>query len=329
MSIGRIMTLLFLLAAAGVLTWFAVLRPRAELSRLSRPPALIAHRCGTADAPENTLTACRLAISYGVKKLWVSVQVTRDGIPVLYRPRDLAALTDGRGDIAQMPYAAVAELNAGWHFTETDASGAITHPYRNAPVHIPTLEDVIELLPDDVEFFIDIKTPDSARAAAAIAAVLQRHDLWKRSWIYSTLTANLRAFDRYPQARLFEAREETRRRLVTLAMEQRCPGAPRPGTHVGFELRREVEVTEPLTLGGGTTKASALLWNANAAACFCAAKGTQITLFGVNSEEDYRLAAELGADAVMVDSPKAASNYRLDSSSALQRLLSRWDWHGH
>ena len=323
MSIGRVMSLLLLLGAAGALIWFAVLRPRAALSRLSMPPALIAHRCGTADAPENTLTACRLALSYGVKKLWISVQITQDGIPVLYRPRDLSALTDGKGDIADMTYAQVVMFNAGWNFKEVNSRGAATYPYRNAPVHIPALEDVIELLPDDVEFFIDIKTADSARAAPAIAGVLQRHKWWNRAWICPALSANLRAFDRYPQARLFEAREETRRRLVTLALEQRCPGPPRPGTHVGFELRREVEVTEPLTLGGGTTKTSALLWNANAAACFSAAKGTQITVFGVNSEDDYRLAAELGADAVMVDSPKAASNYRLDSGNALRRLLSR------
>lgn len=320
MSIKLAIGILLLAAAATGLALFSASR----LPSMPSPPALIAHRCGTADAPENTLTACRLALSYGVKKLWVSVQITQDDIPVLYRPRDLSALTDGAGDIATTPYRTLARLNAGWHFKETGASGEVTYPYRNAPVPIPTLEDVIEALPEDVELFIDIKTPDAARAARAIAAVLQRRAFWARSWIYSTLAGNLRAFDAYPQARRFETREETRQRLLALALERRCSGAPRPGAHVGFELRRELEVTEPLTLGGGSSKVLALLWDARAMDCFNAAHGTRVVLFGINSESDYRTAAHLGADAVMVDSPKAATAYRLDGAGSLRRWLASW-----
>lgn len=327
MNVKCVMGMLLLLGAVAAMAGFAMTRPDIGMHVPARPPALIAHRCGTADAPENTLAACRLALSYGVKKLWVSVQITEDGIPVLYRPRDLSALTDGAGDIAHTPYRTLTKLNAGWHFKETTASGETTYPYRKAPVSIPALEDLIAILPQDAELFIDIKTPDSARAAKAIAEVLQRHEFWNRAWIYSTLADNLRAFDSYTQARRFETREETRQRLVTLALERRCLGAPRAGTHVGFELRRDMEVIEPLTLGGGSSKVSALLWNAEAIACFNAPRGTRITLFGVNSESDYRLAAKLGADAVMVDSPKAASAYRLDADSSLKRLLTRWGWH--
>ena len=320
MSIKLVIGILVFMAAAIGLALFSASRMHPATS----PPALIAHRCGTADAPENTLTACRLALSHGVKKLWVSVQITQDDIPVLYRPRDLSALTDGAGDIATTPYRTLSRLNAGWHFKETGASGEVSYPYRKAPVPIPALEQVIEALPEDAELFIDIKTPDSARAAKAIATVLQRHDFWSRSWIYSTLADNLRAFDAYPQARRFEAREETRRRLLTLALERRCTGAPAPGAHVGFELRRDMEVTEPLTLGGGSSKLVASLWDPPAMGCFNAAQGTRITMFGVNSEHDYRIAASLGADAVMVDSPRAAAAYRLDNSGPLRRMLARW-----
>ncbi|MGO4703575.1 glycerophosphodiester phosphodiesterase family protein [Dyella sp. 2RAB6] len=323
MSIRLAIGILLSCAITVALAWLAVERPFAGPPPL---PALIAHRCGTADAPENTLTACRLALSYGVKKLWVSVQVSRDGVPVLYRPRELAALTDGAGDVAEMSYASLANLNAGWHFQETGASGAVTYPYRNAPVHIPALEDLIEQLPEDVELFVDIKTPDAARAAQAIADVLQRHGMWNRTWIYSTLADNLRAFDSHAQAHRFEAREQTRQRLATLAMEQRCANPPAAGARIGFELRRAMEVTEPLTLGPGTSKVSALLWNARSMECFNAANGSHITLFGINSERDYQLAATLGADAVMVDSPKAASAYRPGASGPLRRLLARWGW---
>lgn len=310
MHIPRILSILLLVIVSVAAAWLVATHPGGASTYAPAPPSLIAHRCGTADAPENTLTACRLALSYGVRKLWVSVQITRDGIPVLYRPRNLSALTDSTGDIADLPYAELAKLNAGWQFKETGTSGQVTYPYRNTPVHLPTLDELADLLPRDAELYIDIKTPDSARAAKAVAEILQRHSLWDRSWIYSTLADNLRAFDAYPQARLFETREQTRQRLVALAMEQHCPGAPRPGAHVGFELRREMEVTEPLTLGAGTSKVSALLWSSRAMECFKAARGINVTLFGINSETDYRLATRLGADAVMVDSPRAASAYR-------------------
>jgi len=329
MSFKYILGILLLLGAVVAMIGWTTMRPGTALNEPAKPPALIAHRCGTADAPENTLTACRLSLSYGVKKLWVSVQVTEDGVPVLYRPRDLSALTDGAGDIAHTSYKTLTRLNAGWHFKEMGTSGEVTFPYRDRPVSIPSLEEVIALLPEDAELFVDIKTPDAVRASKAIADVLQRHKFWSRTWIYSTLADNLRAFDSYAQARRFETREETRQRLVSLAMEQRCPGAPHPGAHIGFELRRDMEVTEPLTLGGGTSKVSALLWNERAMACINATQGTRITLFGINNESDYRLAARLGADMVMVDSPRMASAYKLDHDSWPKRLLARWGWREH
>ncbi|MBT2118859.1 hypothetical protein KK141_11460 [Dyella sp. LX-66] len=325
MSIRLAVGVLLACALTVALAWLAVARPFAE-HQPHRPPALIAHRCGTADAPENTLAACRLAISYGVKKLWVSVQVSQDGIPVLYRPRDLSALTDGAGEVAQTPYAALVKLNAGWQFKETGASGAVTYPYRDTPVHIPALEDLIDQLPEDVELFIDIKTPDAARAAKAVADVLQRHLFWSRTWLYSTRADNLQAFGLNVRAQRFETREATRQRLVSLLLEQRCPESPPAGAQVGFELRRDMEVSESLTLGAGTSKVSALLWNERAMACFNVANGTRVILFGINSEPDYRVAAGLGADAVMVDSPKAASAYRLRDHGPLRRLLIHWGW---
>ena len=49
-------------------------------------PRIVAHRGGTGDYPENTLLACRKAIQNGADLLWLSVQLSRDGVAVLYRP---------------------------------------------------------------------------------------------------------------------------------------------------------------------------------------------------------------------------------------------------
>ena len=56
-------------------------------------PQLIAHRGGTGDAPENTLPAIKLALENHAEAIWVTVQLSRDGVPVLYRSSDLSALT--------------------------------------------------------------------------------------------------------------------------------------------------------------------------------------------------------------------------------------------
>ena len=68
------LTALCLLATAGA--WAA--------------PQLIAHRGGTGDAPENTLPAIKLALENNAEAIWVTVQLSRDGVPVLYRSRRIA-----------------------------------------------------------------------------------------------------------------------------------------------------------------------------------------------------------------------------------------------
>lgn len=60
-------------------------------------PMIVAHRAGTRDFPENTVLAITNAVAAGVDGMWLTVQVSSDGVPVLYRPSDLATLTDGAG----------------------------------------------------------------------------------------------------------------------------------------------------------------------------------------------------------------------------------------
>ena len=83
----KILTALCLLATTGA--WAA--------------PQLIAHRGGTGDAPENTLPAIKLALENNAEAIWVTVQLSRDGVPVLYRSSDLSALTNSEGKVSPPP----------------------------------------------------------------------------------------------------------------------------------------------------------------------------------------------------------------------------------
>jgi glycerophosphoryl diester phosphodiesterase len=102
-------------------------------------PKLVAHRGGTADRPENTLVAIESALRQRADMIWLSVQTSLDGVPVLYRPSDLSALTNGSGKVADFSAATLATLNAGWSFAETGSDGVKRYPYRDSPVGIPTL----------------------------------------------------------------------------------------------------------------------------------------------------------------------------------------------
>src|SRR5260364_113161 len=63
-------------------------------------PFMIAHRAGTKDYPENTLLAINEALKNGADLIWVTVQRSKGGIPVIYQPADLSAWTEANGAVA-------------------------------------------------------------------------------------------------------------------------------------------------------------------------------------------------------------------------------------
>src|ERR1700744_3643987 len=88
----------------------------ARVAPVTSLPKIIAHRAGTGDAPENTLEAIRQSIAHHADEMWLSVQLSKDGVPVLYRPADLSALTNATGPVSALTAAELARVNAGWNF---------------------------------------------------------------------------------------------------------------------------------------------------------------------------------------------------------------------
>ncbi|QZL04827.1 hypothetical protein K2224_18155 [Streptomyces sp. BHT-5-2] len=266
---------------------------------------VIAHRAGTADFPENTVRAVDGALAHKVDMMWLSVQVSRDGVPVLYRPGDLSALTDGMGRVADHDAAELTRLNAGFQFK--DASG--DHPYRKHPTPLPTLEEALRRIPQRMGVLLDMKSPDAQTLVPAIAKTLdalqsEGRKEWQRVRFYSTEKPNLDAMASHPRARLFEDRDTTRTRLVTSRLTGNCLNAPRKGTWAAFELRRDVTVAEKFTLGEGRSPVNkALMWDRTAAACFHTHPGVRTVLIGIETKDDYTTAQGLGAYAVLADSP--------------------------
>ena len=63
-------------------------------------PEIIAHRGGTADDPENTVIAIQTSLDNGADAILVTVQQSKDGVIVHYRPSDLKSLTEKSGPVS-------------------------------------------------------------------------------------------------------------------------------------------------------------------------------------------------------------------------------------
>ena len=274
------------------------------ISNAMADPLVIAHRGGTGDTPENTVQAFHNALANGADALWMTVQISQDGVPVMYRPADLSALTDGHGKVNTLPVVAIQRLNAGFTFEQMNSDQQRRYPYRTHPLPIPTLRQALASVPENVPIMLDMKQAPAAPLVRAVAQTLDDLHAWSRVRLYSTDPEALQLMAAYPQAHVFETRDATRERLVQVALAGVCENPPAPGSWIGIELDRKVEVIEHFTLGEGVSKVEAHWWTPAAVRCFTSRGDVHIVAFGVDSAEDYRRAAALGLDAVMTDSPK-------------------------
>ncbi len=275
-------------------------------------PQVFAHRGGASDAPENTLEAIRLAVAHRADGMWLTVQLSKDGVPVLYRPADLCTLTNASGPVAYYTVAELARMNAGWSFK--NAKGQ--YSYRDRPLGIPTLRDALRELPGGMPVVLDMKALPAELQARAVAQVLSSENAWRRVTIYSTEAAYQQAFTAYSQARLFESRNATCDRLAKVLLNEGCKNVPPTSVWTGFEFHRKLTVTEKFTLGEGITQVNGTMWTPATVTCFRRQAPVKILAFAVNNSIDYRVAACLGLDAVLVDSPRKMAVIKTELRSA-------------
>ena len=111
---------------------------------------IFAHRGASGYAPENTLIAIKQAIEMKVDGIEIDIQLTRDGRIVLMHDWKVDRTTTGRGYVYELDYNYIKSLDAGQWFTK-DFIGEV----------VPTLEEVLDILPQDMILNIEIK--DTAR----------------------------------------------------------------------------------------------------------------------------------------------------------------------
>ncbi len=111
---------------------------------------LVAHRGYQRNFPENTLLAHREAILAGARYVETDVQLSADGVPVLYHDDDMLRMSEVTGSIHEYPFAELCTLPAAEPHRFGD---------RFAAVRITPLADLVRLLVANpaVHAFIEIK----------------------------------------------------------------------------------------------------------------------------------------------------------------------------
>jgi glycerophosphoryl diester phosphodiesterase len=126
-----------------------------------RFPRVVGHRGASADAPENTLAAFRLAAEQGAGAIELDAKLSADGIPVVIHDDMLERTTNGHGAVRAQDLAGLVRLDAGAWFDR-----------RFAGEPVPTLEATLKLCIElGLELNIEIK-PCPGRAAETAEKVV-------------------------------------------------------------------------------------------------------------------------------------------------------------
>lgn len=149
-----------LLGLGAFNTW----RIGAVLSQ-QRPTTVTAHRGSPRGAPENSLSAIRLAIAEGADFVEIDVQETKDGAVVLVHDADLARMAGLEGRISNMTLDEVKAADIG----------ARTGP-EHAGERVPTLDEVLVEVQDKARLLVELKYHEGEQqlAARVVAAIRAR-----------------------------------------------------------------------------------------------------------------------------------------------------------
>ena len=145
-------------------------------------PIVFAHRGDEAHAPENTLSAFKQAVEKGTDGIEFDVKLTADGQVVVLHDQSVDRTTNGTGNVAKLPFAALRELDAGKQF-----------PGQFPGEKIPTLDEVFETVGKRVYMNIELKnysTPFDL-LVPKVTDIIKKHSMEERVLFSSFLSLSL------------------------------------------------------------------------------------------------------------------------------------------
>ena len=122
------------------------------------PVLVIAHRGNSGSAPENTLSSFRSAIDAGADMIELDVQMTSDGVLVVFHDDDISRITGESGHISDYTYDELLTMDAGKWYMDANYDEIPEDVIDYTGEHIPTLAEVLELVDGtSVHIYIELK----------------------------------------------------------------------------------------------------------------------------------------------------------------------------
>ena len=212
----------------------------------------------------------------GYRYIETDVQVTSDGVVVVFHDDTLDRTTNGSGAVRDWAYEDIATLDAGYHFSPDGES----YPLRGRGVGVSTLEATFDRYPDTF-FNIDLKAKGTEWAVAEVIMRMGRQD--------SVLVGS------FSDRRLARFRRVTKRSVATSAGPQSAMSMY-TASRVGRTLRLAPDAYQlPARIRGAAVDRK--LVDAVHAA------GAHIHTWTVNEPEQMRELLDLGVDGIITDRP--------------------------
>jgi glycerophosphoryl diester phosphodiesterase len=134
---------------------------------------VIGHRGAAGEAPENTLVSFALAAEQQAGGIELDVHLSKDGQIIVCHDTTIDRTTTGTGNIADLTLEELKQVDAGVKYNE-----------KFAGEKLPTLEEVVDLLPSHMQINVEIKS-DSLELRNALIELLHRRNLLDRVFVSS------------------------------------------------------------------------------------------------------------------------------------------------
>jgi glycerophosphoryl diester phosphodiesterase len=237
-------------------------------------PAFIAgHRGDRSTAPENTLPSLQAALDGDLPFVETDIQLTSDGVPVLFHDETVERTTNGTGAVAALTLAELKSLDAGSWYSP-----------KFAGTTIPTLDEFLTIFSNSrKKALLELKglwSPDQARV---VAGLIYAHGVQNRVIFTSFLGESLRS------------------------LESVAPAFPRviiahvlPKNPVVFAL--EYGAIAVLTSPKSVVKHPKVIAAMHSA-------GLGVLLYTLNSKGRWSEALSLGVDGIVTDKPSSLDKW--------------------
>lgn len=141
-------------------------RPLTDRLRANPPPPrdhasleVIAHRGLSLEFPENTMPSIIAAIEAGADTIEIDINLSRDGVPVVFHDSTLERTSNGRGLLASKTVAELKRLDVGaWRGLQFEGT------------RMPTLREVLDVTGEKTSLLLDLKADRMATAIARVYA---------------------------------------------------------------------------------------------------------------------------------------------------------------